>query len=103
MKQKCYLCGEEQEVGEECIEVVCDCCLIAGAPLYSENGIDYYSEEAMSDLLDKGKQDKVKVWEGAQELRDKGLSLRVIAKQCHTTKSTIQRHTRGELRGKVKV
>ena len=95
MKQKCYLCGEELEVGEKCEEVVCGCCLIAGAPLYSEDGIDYYSEEAMSELLDENKPqiDKVEVWEGAQKMRDRGLSLRVIAKQLRTSKDTIRRHT----------
>lgn len=90
------MCGEVQEVGDKCEEVICDCCLIAGVPpLYSKDGIDYYTEEAMSDLLgeSKDKERPKEIWKGAQRMRNEGLSLRVIAEKLECSHEAIRKHT----------
>lgn len=90
----CSICGELHRVAEKCTRVTCARCLLAGEPpVVSKDGIDYYRNEKVLEKMRSSLKIEKKIWVGAQEMRDEGLSFREIARRLETSPATILRHT----------
>jgi len=93
----CSVCGYITRVDEKATKVTCAECYIAKErPTRMTEYERYWRPETFDRIfnLDKWEKNQVKkTWKSAQDMRNKGFSIRIIAQKLGSTKTSILRHT----------
>lgn len=93
----CSVCGYVTRVDEKATKVTCaECYLAKERPTRVENDERYWRPETFDRIFNSDswkKQQTAKSWKTAQDMRNRGFSIRKIAQKLGSTRTSILRHT----------